>query len=75
MFLDAIIVFVGVAGNHHEGIERQLAPLLDHAGVNEMLLPAPDLAAIVRHSDNSREGGQEAPRRRCDWRRIGHLEW
>jgi hypothetical protein len=55
MFLDAVIVFVGMAGNHHEGVERQLAPVLDHAGVDELVLPSPDLAAIVRHSDTSRE--------------------
>ena len=55
IFAEAVIVFVGVAGSHHEVVERQLAPLLDHAGVNEMVIPAADLAAIVRHSDASRD--------------------
>jgi hypothetical protein len=55
IFAGAVIVFVGVAGGHHEAVERQLAPLLEHAGVNELVIPAPDLAAIVRHSDASRD--------------------
>lgn len=55
IFAEAVIVFVGVAGNHHEVVERQLAPLLDHAGINEMVIPAADLAAIVRHTDASRD--------------------
>ena len=55
IFAGAVIVFVGVAGSHHEAVERQLAPLLEHAGVNELVIPAPDLAAIVRHSDASRD--------------------
>lgn len=55
MFLDAVIVFVGVAGNHHAAVERQLGPVLDHAGINEMVVTSPDLAAIVRHSDASKE--------------------
>jgi hypothetical protein len=55
IFLEAVIVFVGVAGNHHEAVEHQLGPVLDHAGVNELVLPAADLAAIVRHSDASRD--------------------
>jgi hypothetical protein len=55
ILLEAVIVFVGVAGNHHEAVEHQLGPVLDHAGVNELVLPAGDLAAIVRHSDAARE--------------------
>ncbi|CAN5644100.1 hypothetical protein BH11MYX1_BH11MYX1_52170 [soil metagenome] len=55
IFADAVIVFVGVAGGHHEAVERQIAPLLDHVGVNELAIPAPDLAAIVRHTDASRD--------------------
>ncbi|MEO8845505.1 MAG: hypothetical protein ABI591_25175 [Kofleriaceae bacterium] len=55
MFLDAVIVFVGIAGNHHQAVEHQLGPVLDHAGVNELVVPAADLAAIVRHSDASRD--------------------
>jgi hypothetical protein len=55
IFLDAIIVFVGVAGNHHAAVEHQLGPVLDRAGVNELVVPAADLAAIVRHSDASRD--------------------
>lgn len=55
IFAEAVIVFIGVAGNHHEVVERQLAPLLDHAGINELVVPASDLAAIVRHSEASRD--------------------
>ena len=33
MFLAPTIVFVGIAGNHHETVERQLAPVLEKAGV------------------------------------------
>ncbi len=55
MIAQALVVFVGVAGHHHEAVEHQLSPVLDRAGVVEMAIPAPDLAQIARHSEASRE--------------------
>ncbi|MEO8548837.1 MAG: hypothetical protein ABI678_02645 [Kofleriaceae bacterium] len=54
-FAPAVIVFVGVAGKHHDVVERQLAPVFEKAGVTELVLPDADLAQIARHNDASRE--------------------
>jgi hypothetical protein len=48
------VVFVGLAGNHHETVERQLSPVLEHAGVTELAIPDGDVGAIVRHDEHSR---------------------
>jgi len=54
MFL-APIVFVGIAGTHHDTVERQLAPVFEKAGVTELVIPMPDLGQIARHTDASKE--------------------
>jgi hypothetical protein len=55
MFLSQLaVVFVGIVGNHHETVERQLAPTLDKAGVSELAIPDTDLSAIVTHAKSSR---------------------
>jgi opacity protein-like surface antigen len=48
------VVFVGIVGNHHETVERQLAPTLDKVGVSEVVIPDADLSAIVTHAKSSR---------------------
>jgi hypothetical protein len=48
------IVFVGIAGNHHEVVEHQLAPVLEKAGVNELVIPDGDVGTLARHNDQSR---------------------
>jgi len=55
MFLAPTIVFVGIAGNHHETVERQLAPVLEKAGVTELVIPTPDLGQIARHTEASKD--------------------
>jgi hypothetical protein len=55
MFLAPTIVFVGIAGTHHETVERQLTPVLEKAGVQELVIPMPDLGQIARHTDASKE--------------------
>src|SRR3569833_2507791 len=55
MFLAQMaVVFVGVTGNHHEVVVRQLAPTLEKAGVAELAIPGPDLGAILKHSKQSK---------------------
>jgi len=55
MFLAQMaVVFVGVTGNHHEVVERQLAPTLEKAGVAELAIPGPDLGAILKHTKQSK---------------------
>ncbi|HEY6038029.1 MAG TPA: hypothetical protein VIV58_27300 [Kofleriaceae bacterium] len=48
-------MFVGIAGNHHETVERQLTPVLEKAGVTELVIPTPDLGQIARHTDASKD--------------------
>jgi hypothetical protein len=55
MFLAPTIVFVGIAGNHHDAVEHQLAPVFEKAGVTELVIPMPDLGQIARHTDASKE--------------------
>ena len=55
MFLSQLaVVFVGIAGNHHETVEHQLAPTLEKAGVAELTIPDPDLGAILKHTKQSK---------------------
>src|ERR1700742_91195 len=55
MFLAQMaVVFVGITGNHHEAVERQLAPTLEKAGVAELAIPDPDLGAILKHTKQSK---------------------
>jgi len=55
MFLAPTIVFVGIAGNHHEVVEKQLAPVFEKAGVQELVIPMPDLGQLARHTDASKD--------------------
>lgn len=55
MFLAQMaVVFVGITGNHHEVVERQLAPTLEKAGVAELAIPDPELGAILKHTRQSK---------------------
>jgi len=55
MFLAQMaVVFVGITGNHHEAVERQLQPALEKAGVAELAIPDPDLGAILKHTKQSK---------------------
>ena len=49
------VVFVGIAGNHHEAVEQQLAPTLEEAGITELVLADGDLNELLRHTRASRE--------------------
>ncbi|MFT3693705.1 MAG: hypothetical protein QM831_11230 [Kofleriaceae bacterium] len=55
IFLAPAIVFAGVAGNHHEQVERQLAPVLAKIGVTTVAMSPADLAQLARHSDRAKE--------------------
>ncbi|MEO6773488.1 MAG: hypothetical protein ABI467_10775 [Kofleriaceae bacterium] len=55
MFLVPTIVFVGIAGNHHDTVEHQLAPVFNKAGVTERAIPMRDLGQIARHTDASKD--------------------
>jgi hypothetical protein len=55
MILAQLVVFVGIAGNHTEVVDHQLAPVFEKAGVTELAIPTGDLGVIARHSEASRE--------------------
>ena len=56
MFLgQLLVVFVGIAGNHHEAVEQQLAPTLDRSGITELVLADGDLTEVVHHTRASRD--------------------
>ena len=55
MLVMAPIVFVGIVGNQHEAVEKQLEPSLDKAGVTEMAIPDSSRAALVKHTKTAKQ--------------------
>src|SRR3569623_3549189 len=51
----APFVFVGIAGNQHAAVEKQLEPSLDKAGVTEMAIPDSSRAALVKHTKSAKQ--------------------
>ena len=52
--LASLVVFVGIAGKHADGIEHQLQPVLAKAHIAERSITPGDLGALARHADASR---------------------
>lgn len=55
MLVMAPIVFVGIVGNQHAAVEKQLEPSLDKAGVTEMAIPDSSRAALVKHTKSAKQ--------------------
>ena len=55
MLVMAPIVFVGIVGNQHEAVEKQLEPSLDKVGVTEMAIPDSSRAALVKHTKGAKQ--------------------
>lgn len=55
MLVMAPIVFVGIVGNQHEAVEKQLEPSLDKVGVTEMAIPDSSRAALVKHTKTAKQ--------------------
>lgn len=55
MLVMAPIVFVGIVGNQHEAVERQLEPSLEKVGITEMAIPDSERATLVKHAKNAKQ--------------------
>ncbi|MBV8759930.1 MAG: hypothetical protein JO257_21750 [Deltaproteobacteria bacterium] len=51
----APIVFVGIVGNQHAAVERQLEPSLEKAGVTEMAIPDGERTQLVKHTKTAKQ--------------------
>lgn len=55
MLVLAPIVFVGIVGNQHEAVEKQLEPSLEKVGVTEMAIPDSSRAQLVKHTKGAKQ--------------------
>ena len=55
MLVMAPIVFVGIVGNQHAAVEKQLEPSLEKVGVTEMAIPDSSRATLVKHTKNAKQ--------------------